>query len=84
MIDRVANALNMAMKLHKPQATILLENTAGEKGRGYTFEQVSDVISRLSNTDKIGSAIYLPRFAAGYDIRTKGGSTLLRRRSTVR
>ncbi len=73
MIERVADALNMAMKLHKPQAMILLENTAGEKGDvGYTFEQVSEVISRLSNTDKIGICYDTCHgFAAGYDIRTK-------------
>ena len=75
MIDRVAGALNMAMKLHKPQATILLENTAGEKGDvGYTFEQVNEVISRLTNTDKIGICYDTCHgFAAGYDIRTEKG-----------
>ena len=75
MIDRVANALNIAMKLHKPQATILLENTAGEKGDiGYTFEQVNEVISRLNNTEKIGICYDTCHgFAAGYDIRTKQG-----------
>lgn len=75
MIERVADALNMAMKLHDPQATILLENTAGEKGDvGYTFEQVNEVISRLTNTDKIGICYDTCHgFAAGYDIRTKQG-----------
>lgn len=75
MIDRVANALNLAMKLHAPQATILLENTAGEKGDvGYTFEQVHDVIARLDNTDRIGICYDTCHgFAAGYDIRTKQG-----------
>jgi deoxyribonuclease IV len=75
MIGRVADALNMAMKLHTPKATILLENTAGEKGDvGYTFEQVNEVISRLSNTEKIGVCYDTCHgFAAGYDIRTKRG-----------
>jgi deoxyribonuclease-4 len=75
MIDRVAHALNMAMKLHTPKATILLENTAGEKGDvGYTFEQVNEVISRLNDTDKIGICYDTCHgFAAGYDIRTKQG-----------
>jgi deoxyribonuclease-4 len=75
MIGRVADALNMAMKIHKPQATILLENTAGEKGDvGYTFEQVSEVISRLRDKDKIGICYDTCHgFAAGYDIRTKQG-----------
>ena len=75
MIGRVADALNMAMKLHKPQATILLENTAGEKGDvGYTFEQVSEVISRLRDKDKFGICYDTCHgFAAGYDVRTKKG-----------
>jgi deoxyribonuclease-4 len=75
MIDRVANALNMAMKLHAPKATILLENTAGEKGDvGYTFEQVNEVITRLRNADRIGVCYDTCHgFAAGYDIRTKQG-----------
>jgi deoxyribonuclease-4 len=75
MIDRVATALNMAMELHKPEAMILLENTAGEKGDvGYTFEQVSDVIARLKNAHKIGVCYDTCHgFAAGYDIRTKQG-----------
>src|SRR5512143_4217708 len=48
MIDRVSGALNMAMRLHKPLAMILLENTAGEKGDvGYIFEQVQQVIAGL-------------------------------------
>jgi deoxyribonuclease IV len=75
MIDRVADALNMAMKLHEPQATILLENTAGEKGDvGYTFEQVNEVLSRLRDQDRIGICYDTCHgFAAGYDIRTKKG-----------
>jgi len=75
MIDRVAGALNMAMRLHAPQATILLENTAGEKGDvGYSFEQVHEVISRLSSKEKVGICYDTCHgFAAGYDVRTKQG-----------
>lgn len=73
MIDRVASALNMAMKLHKPKAVILLENTAGEKGDvGYTLEQVQEVIARLDDSKNIGICYDTCHgFAAGYDIRTK-------------
>lgn len=82
MIDRVATALNMAMKLHKPQAMILLENTAGEKGDvGYTFEQVNDVIARLDNKDMIGICYDTCHgFAAGYDIRTTQGVDAIARK----
>jgi deoxyribonuclease-4 len=73
MIERVAGALNSAMKLHPPKATILLENTAGEAGDvGYTLEQVQEVISRLDNAKNIGVCYDTCHgFAAGYDIRTK-------------
>jgi deoxyribonuclease-4 len=73
MIDRVSHSLNMAMKLHSPRATILLENTAGEKGDvGYTLEQVQEVISRLDDVSRIGICYDTCHgFAAGYDIRTK-------------
>jgi deoxyribonuclease-4 len=73
MIKRVSDALNMAMKLHPPKATILLENTAGEKGDvGYTLEQVQEVISLLTDASRIGICYDTCHgYAAGYDIRTK-------------
>jgi len=82
MIDRVSTALNMAMKLHPPKATILLENTAGEAGDvGYTFEQVQEVISGLNDDSSIGMCYDTCHgFAAGYDIRTKKDVDLLAKR----
>jgi deoxyribonuclease-4 len=73
MIDRVSRALNAAMKLHPPKATVLLENTAGESGDvGYTLEQVQQVISRLNDASSVGICFDTCHgFAAGYDIRTK-------------
>jgi len=73
MIDRVSGALNMAMKLHPLKATILLENTAGEKGDiGYELEQVREVISRIKDPSRIGICYDTCHgFAAGYDLRTK-------------
>jgi deoxyribonuclease-4 len=81
MIDRVAAALNMAMKLHAPKATILLENTAGERGDiGYELEQVRDVVERLDDTSHIGICYDTCHgFAAGYDIRMKKGVDALSR-----
>ena len=65
MIEQVAAALNMAMKLHPLKATILLENTAGEKG---------DMGYRLKDPSKVGLCYDTCHgFAAGYDIRTKQG-----------
>lgn len=73
MIERVAHALNMAMKLHQLKAVILLENTAGEKGDiGYELEQMQEVILRLDDAKNIGICYDTCHgFAAGYDIRTK-------------
>jgi len=73
MIDRVSEALNTAMKLHPPKATVLLENTAGESGDvGYTLEQVQEVISCLNDASAVGICYDTCHgFAAGYDIRTK-------------
>ncbi len=81
MIERVASALNMAMKLHAPNAMILLENTAGERGDiGYELEQVRDVISRLDDSSHIGMCYDTCHgFAAGYDIRSKKGVDALAR-----
>ncbi len=75
MILRVSAALNMAMKLHQPKATILLENTAGEAGDvGYTLAQVQEVIAKLDDTAHVGICYDTCHgFAAGYDIRTKNG-----------
>ncbi len=75
MIDRVAAALNLAMRLHRPQATVLLENTAGEAGDvGYELRQVRAVIDRLKDPSRVGLCYDTCHgFAAGYDIRTKKG-----------
>jgi deoxyribonuclease-4 len=77
----VAAALNMAMRLHRPTAAILLENTAGEAGDvGYELAQVQEVISRLKDAAKIGVCYDTCHgFAAGYDIRTKKGVDALAR-----
>ncbi len=73
MIERVSRALNMAVKLHPPKATILLENTAGESGDvGYTLEQIQEVITRLDDQKNIGVCYDTCHgFAAGYDIRSR-------------
>jgi deoxyribonuclease-4 len=75
MIERVAGALNMAMKLHPPKATVLLENTAGEAGDvGYQLEQIGEVIAKLDDASPLGICYDTCHgFAAGYDIRTKKG-----------
>jgi len=75
MIERVAGALNLAMKLHRPKAMVLLENTAGEKGDvGYTLEQVREVLEGLKDASRVGICYDTCHgFAAGYDIRTKKG-----------
>lgn len=75
MVERFSNALNIAMKLHKPDATILLENTAGETGDvGYRLEQIAQVITRVTDSAHVGLCYDTCHgFAAGYDIRTEKG-----------
>ncbi len=75
MIERVAAALNMALRLHRPKAMVLLENTAGEKGDvGYELRQVQQVIDLLKDSTAVGVCYDTCHgFAAGYDIRTKKG-----------
>jgi deoxyribonuclease-4 len=75
MIERVSSAFNMAMMLHTPKTMILLENTAGEAGDiGYTLEQVQEVISRITDSSRIGICYDTCHgFAAGYDIRSPKG-----------
>lgn len=79
MIKRVAAALNMAMRLHAPKATVLLENTAGEKGDvGYELGQVQEVIAGLKENGNVGVCYDTCHgFAAGYDIRTAAGVAAL-------
>lgn len=75
MIERVASALNTAARYHKPKATILLENTAGEKGDiGFELEQIREVMSALDDRTNVGLCYDTCHgFAAGYDIRTLAG-----------
>lgn len=75
MIDRVAYSLNTAMRLHKPEAVILLENTAGEAGDiGFTLAQIRDIISMIDDASHIGICYDTCHgFAAGYDIRNDEG-----------
>lgn len=79
MIERVAKALNATMQLHRPGCTLLLENTAGERGDvGYTLAQVRDVIGRLDDDKSVGICYDTCHgFAAGYDIRSRDGVAAL-------
>ncbi len=82
MVDRVSEALRRAVSLHPPQAVILLENTAGEKGEvGYDLEQLEELISRLDDSSRIGICYDTCHgFAAGYDMRTKADVDALARK----
>ncbi len=79
---RLSEALNRIINLHPPQAMILLENAAGEKGEaGYELEQIEAVISRLNNSSGVGICYDTCHgFAAGYDMRTEKDVDALARR----
>ncbi len=72
MIDRVSDALNRAAKRHRPEAMILLENTAGERGEvGYRLEHMEEVLQGLDDSSPFGICYDTCHgFAAGYHLGT--------------
>jgi len=74
-IARFSKALKEILKKAKPEATILLENTAGSGGNiGYRFEHLKRIIESQDDPEKIGVCLDTAHtFAAGYDIKSKAG-----------
>ncbi len=74
-IERVARALNRALDRVGPPVRILLENTAGQgTSLGHRFEQLAEILERLSNGERVGVCLdTCHTFAAGYDISTEDG-----------
>jgi deoxyribonuclease-4 len=54
------------------QTRLLLETTAGQgSGLGYTFEQLTSIMDKVENRDRLGVCLDTAHiFASGYDIRT--------------
>lgn len=72
----VSNALDqIALTINSIESgpRIIIENMAGEgKKLGYSFEQLSGIIDRVEDKDRIGVCLDTCHlFAAGYDIRTE-------------
>ena len=59
----------------KFRVNLTLETTAGQGGNlGATFEEIAEIISQSSNSDKLNVCIDTCHiFAAGYELRTKSG-----------
>jgi len=59
----------------KSRVNLTLETTAGQGGNlGATFEEIAEIISQSSNSDKLNVCIDTCHiFAAGYELRTKSG-----------
>ena len=73
-IARIAEALNTLHKLGKSlKVEIALETTAGQgTNLGYSFEQLAEIIERVSEKEKLWVCLDTCHiFAAGYDIRTQ-------------
>lgn len=73
--QRVIRAIRTGLSESDTPATLLLENTAGEKNSvGSTFEHIKSIIDGVSDTGRIGVCFdTCHAFAAGYDLRTQAG-----------
>ena len=71
-LDNIAESLNFAIA-NTAGVKLVLENTAGQGSNlGYDFAQLSYVIGKISNKDRIGVCIdTCHAFAAGYDLRSR-------------
>src|SRR3972149_4458402 len=75
-LRRIAEGLDACMeRADAPDVMPCLENTAGQGTTlGHTLEQLADVIEASSHADRLGMCVdTCHTFAAGYDIRTRGG-----------
>lgn len=81
-VRRVVDALIAISERYKEVARytptkVLLENTAGERGEiGYSFEQLSEIMKQVQNSNGLVGGICLDTchaFAAGYDLSTAEG-----------
>lgn len=72
--DRVAESVNAALE-KTAGVTIVIENTAGSGGcLGAPFEELARILAGVRDKSRIGICIDTAHaFAAGYDIRTRGG-----------
>jgi len=72
--SRVAYALSSALEGLSVQTTLLLENTAGERGDvGHKLSDIGDIIE-MTGIERIGVAIdTCHSFGAGYDIKSAKG-----------
>jgi len=70
-LDNIAGSLNFAIA-NTSGVKLVLENTAGQGSNlGYDFAQLTYVIDKISNKDRIGVCIdTCHAFAAGYDLRS--------------
>jgi len=72
-IRRIAESIKQIFEqLSNIQTRLLLETTAGQgSGLGYTFEQLTSIMDKVENRDRLGVCLDTAHiFASGYDIRT--------------
>lgn len=71
-LDNIADSLNIVAE-NTNYVKFILENTAGQGSNlGFSFEQISYILKKIANKNRIGVCIdTCHMFAAGYDIRTK-------------
>ncbi|MCX6659693.1 MAG: deoxyribonuclease IV [Candidatus Bathyarchaeota archaeon] len=71
-LNRLINALNLAIESSESKATILIENTAGTKNSmGSSFEDIREIIDNVVKSHVGICFDTCHAFAAGYDLRNK-------------
>ena len=73
-ISRIASSINQIFEENRGLETrLLLETTAGQgSGLGHAFGQLSSIINRVNDVDRLGICLDTSHiFAAGYDIRNR-------------
>lgn len=71
-LSRISESINLALDQTK-KIVAVLENTAGQGTNvGYTFEHLSEIISKVDDQSRIGVCLDTCHlFASGYDLRTE-------------
>lgn len=74
-IRRFSDAMNIILKKARPEAMILLENTAGAGAMiGSRFEDIRSIMDNIDDPSGLGVCLDTAHaFEAGYDIKTQSG-----------
>jgi len=74
-LERITDAINLALRENSSDVTVLLENTAGTKNSmGSSFEDLKRILARIDNRRRVGICFDTAHaYAAGYDLNSPRG-----------